>query len=61
MEVMDSREKIGLVRFGEFLIGEKYLFKELLVLLKCVEVEIVNYEVCFKEEVEKRKKFKIDD
>uniref|UniRef100_A0A8B9C951 ubiquitinyl hydrolase 1 n=1 Tax=Anser brachyrhynchus TaxID=132585 RepID=A0A8B9C951_9AVES len=35
--------------------------KELLALLKCVEAEIANYEACLKEEVEKRKKFKIDD
>lgn len=30
-------------------------------MLKCVEAEIANYEACLKEEVEKRKKFKIDD
>ena len=35
--------------------------RELLALLKCVEAEIANYEACLKEEVEKRKKFKIDD
>ncbi|XP_012886245.1 PREDICTED: ubiquitin carboxyl-terminal hydrolase BAP1 isoform X3 [Dipodomys ordii] len=35
--------------------------QELLALLKCVEAEIANYEACLKEEVEKRKKFKIDD
>jgi len=28
-------------------------------LLKCVEAEIANYEACLKEEVEKRKKFKV--
>ncbi|MBN3288603.1 BAP1 hydrolase, partial [Polyodon spathula] len=42
-------------------IGEKYSPKELLALLKCVEAEIANYEACLKEEVEKRKKYKIDD
>ncbi|MEJ1276633.1 Brca1 associated protein 1 [Cricetulus griseus] len=36
-------------------------WQELLALLKCVEAEIANYEACLKEEVEKRKKFKIDD
>ncbi|XP_023646803.2 ubiquitin carboxyl-terminal hydrolase BAP1 [Paramormyrops kingsleyae] len=41
--------------------GEKYSPKELLALLKCVESDIANYEVCLKEEVEKRKKYKIDD
>ncbi|XP_069045622.1 ubiquitin carboxyl-terminal hydrolase BAP1 [Lepisosteus oculatus] len=41
--------------------GEKYSPKELLALLKCVEADIANYEVCLKEEVEKRKKYKIDD
>uniref|UniRef100_A0A6Q2YAA6 Ubiquitin carboxyl-terminal hydrolase n=1 Tax=Esox lucius TaxID=8010 RepID=A0A6Q2YAA6_ESOLU len=34
---------------------------ELLALLKCVEADIANYEVFLKEEVEKRKKYKIDD
>lgn len=33
--------------------------QELLALLKCVEAEIANYEACLKEEVEKRKKFKV--
>ncbi|XP_026876190.2 ubiquitin carboxyl-terminal hydrolase BAP1 isoform X2 [Electrophorus electricus] len=41
--------------------GEKYTPKELLALLKYVEADIANYEVCLKEEVEKRKKYKIDD
>lgn len=27
--------------------------------MKCVEAEIANYEACLKEEVEKRKKFKV--
>ncbi|XP_029286540.1 ubiquitin carboxyl-terminal hydrolase BAP1 isoform X2 [Cottoperca gobio] len=35
--------------------------EELLALLKCVEADIANYEVYLKEEVEKRKKYKIDD
>ncbi|XP_066528036.1 ubiquitin carboxyl-terminal hydrolase BAP1 isoform X2 [Hoplias malabaricus] len=41
--------------------GEKYTPKELLALLKYVEADIANCEVSLKEEVEKRKKFKIDD
>uniref|UniRef100_A0A1A8CR32 Ubiquitin carboxyl-terminal hydrolase BAP1 n=1 Tax=Nothobranchius kadleci TaxID=1051664 RepID=A0A1A8CR32_NOTKA len=41
--------------------GDKYSPKELLALLKCVEADITNYEVSLKEEVEKRKKYKIDD
>uniref|UniRef100_A0A8C1M3I4 Ubiquitin carboxyl-terminal hydrolase n=1 Tax=Cyprinus carpio TaxID=7962 RepID=A0A8C1M3I4_CYPCA len=35
--------------------------QELLALLKYVEADITNHEVCLKEEVEKRKKYKIDD
>lgn len=61
VEVTDSRDKSGLNRSSEPLSGEKYSPKELLALLKCVEAEIANYEACLKEEVEKRKKFKIDD
>ncbi|XP_051766404.1 ubiquitin carboxyl-terminal hydrolase BAP1 isoform X1 [Ctenopharyngodon idella] len=41
--------------------GEKYTPKEMLALLKYVEADITNYEACLKEEVEKRKKYKIDD
>ncbi|XP_046881919.1 ubiquitin carboxyl-terminal hydrolase BAP1 isoform X2 [Hypomesus transpacificus] len=41
--------------------GEKYNPKELLALLRCVEADIASYEVFLKEEVEKRKKYKIDD
>ncbi|XP_078517295.1 ubiquitin carboxyl-terminal hydrolase BAP1 [Lissotriton helveticus] len=48
-------------RISELAVGDKYSPKELLALLKCVEAEIANYEACLKEEVEKRKKFKIDD
>lgn len=33
--------------------------QELLALLKCVEADIANYEVFLKEEVEKRKKYKV--
>lgn len=33
--------------------------QELLALLKCVEADIANYEVYLKEEVEKRKKYKV--
>lgn len=35
--------------------------QELLALLKCVEADIANYEVYLKEEVEKRKKYKVYD
>lgn len=35
--------------------------QELLALLKCVEADIANYEVYLKEEVEKRKKYKVCD
>lgn len=61
VEATDSRDKSVLNRPSESLSGEKYSPKELLALLKCVEAEIANYEACLKEEVEKRKKFKIDD
>ncbi|XP_042305775.1 ubiquitin carboxyl-terminal hydrolase BAP1 [Sceloporus undulatus] len=60
-EPNDSKEKAGIARSGDTPGGEKYSPKELLALLKCVEAEIANYEACLKEEVEKRKKFKIDD
>ncbi|XP_017587874.1 PREDICTED: ubiquitin carboxyl-terminal hydrolase BAP1 isoform X3 [Corvus brachyrhynchos] len=60
-EASDSKEKVGLGRTSDHPGGEKYSPKELLALLKCVEAEIANYEACLKEEVEKRKKFKIDD
>ncbi|EOA95613.1 Ubiquitin carboxyl-terminal hydrolase BAP1, partial [Anas platyrhynchos] len=60
-EAGDSKEKVGLGRTSDHPGGEKYSPKELLALLKCVEAEIANYEACLKEEVEKRKKFKIDD
>ncbi|OXB71336.1 UNVERIFIED_CONTAM: hypothetical protein H355_012742 [Colinus virginianus] len=70
-EASGSKEKVGLGRTSDHPGGEKYspkesclercLLLELLALLKCVEAEIANYEACLKEEVEKRKKFKIDD
>uniref|UniRef100_A0A8D2LKN3 Ubiquitin carboxyl-terminal hydrolase BAP1 n=1 Tax=Varanus komodoensis TaxID=61221 RepID=A0A8D2LKN3_VARKO len=60
-EPHDSKEKAGIGRSNDPSGGEKYSPKELLALLKCVEAEIANYEACLKEEVEKRKKFKIDD
>uniref|UniRef100_A0A2D4MPB8 Ubiquitin carboxyl-terminal hydrolase n=1 Tax=Micrurus spixii TaxID=129469 RepID=A0A2D4MPB8_9SAUR len=60
-EPRDSKEKVGIGRSTDPPVGEKYVPKELLALLKCVEAEIANYEACLKEEVEKRKKFKIDD
>ncbi|KAH0630031.1 hypothetical protein JD844_012594, partial [Phrynosoma platyrhinos] len=60
-EPNDSKEKAGIARSSDTPAGEKYSPKELLALLKCVEAEIANYEACLKEEVEKRKKFKIDD
>ncbi|KAM4722394.1 ubiquitin carboxyl-terminal hydrolase BAP1 [Rhinophrynus dorsalis] len=41
--------------------GEKFSPKELLALLKCVEAEISASEAGLREELEKRKKFKIDD
>uniref|UniRef100_A0A8C5QEZ2 Ubiquitin carboxyl-terminal hydrolase n=1 Tax=Leptobrachium leishanense TaxID=445787 RepID=A0A8C5QEZ2_9ANUR len=41
--------------------GEKFSPKELLALLKCVEAEISASEACLREELDKRKKFKIDD
>uniref|UniRef100_A0A8C8J7P4 Ubiquitin carboxyl-terminal hydrolase n=1 Tax=Oncorhynchus tshawytscha TaxID=74940 RepID=A0A8C8J7P4_ONCTS len=41
--------------------GRVCIGPELLALLKCVEADIANYEVFLKEEVEKRKKYKIDD
>ncbi|KAJ6667719.1 hypothetical protein lerEdw1_016040 [Lerista edwardsae] len=60
-EPNDSKEKAGPIHTSDQPCGEKYSPKELLALLKCVEAEIANYEACLKEEVEKRKKFKIDD
>ncbi|XP_013931783.1 PREDICTED: ubiquitin carboxyl-terminal hydrolase BAP1 isoform X2 [Thamnophis sirtalis] len=60
-EPRDSKEKTGIGKSTDPPAGEKYVPKELLALLKCVEAEIANYEACLKEEVEKRKKFKIDD
>ncbi|XP_070594785.1 ubiquitin carboxyl-terminal hydrolase BAP1 isoform X2 [Erythrolamprus reginae] len=60
-ESRDSKEKAGTGRSTDPPAGEKYVPKELLALLKCVEAEIANYEACLKEEIEKRKKFKIDD
>ncbi|XP_077133084.1 ubiquitin carboxyl-terminal hydrolase BAP1 isoform X1 [Ranitomeya variabilis] len=41
--------------------GDRFSPKELLALLKCVEAEISTSEACLREELEKRKKFKIDD
>ncbi|XP_015262497.1 PREDICTED: ubiquitin carboxyl-terminal hydrolase BAP1 [Gekko japonicus] len=60
-EPNESKEKAGHSRSSDPPCGEKYSPKELLALLKCVEAEIANYEAFLKEEVEKRKKFKIDD
>ncbi|KAG8550461.1 hypothetical protein GDO81_025399 [Engystomops pustulosus] len=42
-------------------VGDRFSPKELLALLKCVEAEISTSEACLREELEKRKKFKIDD
>lgn len=39
--------------------GFFFFLQELLALLKCVEADIANYEVYLKEEVEKRKKYKV--
>ncbi|KAM8931089.1 ubiquitin carboxyl-terminal hydrolase BAP1 isoform 2-T2 [Pelodytes ibericus] len=41
--------------------GERFSPKELLALLKCVEAEISASEAGLREELEKRKKFKVDD
>lgn len=62
-EVKPSNEKLPATdtAAGSKPPGEKYSPKELLALLKCVEADIANYEVYLKEEVEKRKKYKIDD
>ncbi|XP_059800416.1 ubiquitin carboxyl-terminal hydrolase BAP1 isoform X3 [Hypanus sabinus] len=57
----DRKEKFSGTANNEQNVAEKYSPKELLALLKCVEAEISNCEVCLKEEVEKRKKYKIDD
>ncbi|XP_064422228.1 ubiquitin carboxyl-terminal hydrolase BAP1 isoform X1 [Latimeria chalumnae] len=57
----DRKEKAGGGEICDQHSGEKYSPKELLALLKCVEAEIANCEACLKEEVEKRKKYKIDD
>uniref|UniRef100_A0A3P8UJR8 Ubiquitin carboxyl-terminal hydrolase n=1 Tax=Cynoglossus semilaevis TaxID=244447 RepID=A0A3P8UJR8_CYNSE len=62
-EVKPSKEKLNATETaaGSKPPGDKYSPKELLALLKCVEADIANYEVYLKEEVEKRKKYKIDD
>lgn len=62
-EVKPSKEKLHTVESAADSKppGDKYSPKELLALLKCVEADIANYEVYLKEEVEKRKKYKIDD
>lgn len=62
-EVKPSKEKLTATETaaGSKPPGDKYSPKELLALLKCVEADIANYEVYLKEEVEKRKKYKIDD
>ncbi|KAG7493776.1 ubiquitin carboxyl-terminal hydrolase BAP1 isoform X1 [Solea senegalensis] len=63
VEVKPSKEKVNATEAatGSKPPGDKYSPKELLALLKCVEADIANYEVYLKEEVEKRKKYKIDD
>ncbi|KAJ8257530.1 hypothetical protein GJAV_G00186580 [Gymnothorax javanicus] len=70
VKVEENKESIGVRpsredHSGGRTVREKYSPKELLALLKCVEADIANYEVCLKEEVEKRKKYKasiqIDD
>uniref|UniRef100_A0A1A7YB47 Ubiquitin carboxyl-terminal hydrolase n=1 Tax=Iconisemion striatum TaxID=60296 RepID=A0A1A7YB47_9TELE len=62
-EVKPGKKKLSVTDSGadSKLPGDKYSPKELLALLKCVEADIANYEVSLKEEVEKRKKYKIDD
>ncbi|KAM4613845.1 ubiquitin carboxyl-terminal hydrolase BAP1 [Polymixia lowei] len=63
VEVKPNKGKINSIEIagGNKPQGEKYSPKELLALLKCVEADIANYDVFLKEEVEKRKKYKIDD
>ncbi|KAM9410660.1 ubiquitin carboxyl-terminal hydrolase BAP1 isoform 2-T2 [Pholidichthys leucotaenia] len=62
-EVKPTKEKLNTVETAvdSKPPGDKYSPKELLALLKCVEADIATYEVYLKEEVEKRKKYKIDD
>ncbi|XP_061908231.1 ubiquitin carboxyl-terminal hydrolase BAP1-like [Entelurus aequoreus] len=62
-EVKPSKEKLDTTEpaADSKPLGDKYSPKELLALLKCVEADIANYEAYLKEEVEKRKKYKIDD
>lgn len=60
-EAKPSKEKLMETAVDSKPPGDKYSPKELLALLKCVEADIANYEVYLKEEVEKRKKYKIDD
>ncbi|XP_013885945.1 ubiquitin carboxyl-terminal hydrolase BAP1 isoform X2 [Austrofundulus limnaeus] len=62
-EVKPGKEKLNSTESGADSkpLGDKYSPKELLALLKYVEADIANYEVSLKEEVEKRKKYKIDD
>ncbi|XP_017290922.1 ubiquitin carboxyl-terminal hydrolase BAP1 isoform X2 [Kryptolebias marmoratus] len=62
-EVKPGKEKLNVTESGadSKAPGDKYSPKELLALLKCVEADIANYEVSLKEEIEKRKKYKIDD
>uniref|UniRef100_A0A8C6PCZ3 ubiquitinyl hydrolase 1 n=1 Tax=Nothobranchius furzeri TaxID=105023 RepID=A0A8C6PCZ3_NOTFU len=54
----EADEKEGIKEGDE---GPSFVLQELLALLNCVEADITNYEVSLKEEVEKRKKYKIDD
>ncbi|XP_020789767.2 ubiquitin carboxyl-terminal hydrolase BAP1 isoform X2 [Boleophthalmus pectinirostris] len=60
-EEKPSQENLNEIIADPKPLGDKYSPKELLALLKCVEADIANYEVYLKEEVEKRKKYKIDD
>uniref|UniRef100_A0AAR2IJQ6 ubiquitinyl hydrolase 1 n=1 Tax=Pygocentrus nattereri TaxID=42514 RepID=A0AAR2IJQ6_PYGNA len=58
LEKKDGEEQRGKEGMSPVLL---YFVWELLALLKYVEADIANCEVCLKEEVEKRKKYKIDD
>ncbi|XP_053551953.1 ubiquitin carboxyl-terminal hydrolase BAP1 isoform X2 [Bombina bombina] len=58
-EIVES--DIGGHKVADTTQGEKFSPKELLALLKCVESEIATSETCLREELDKRKKFKIDD
>lgn len=53
---LDSKDIYIYIKTQQLIFG---FLQELLALLKCVEADIANYEVSLKEEVEKRKKYKV--